>query len=202
MTRLYISKWMSGDEALLFLSTAEPDITKRIVALQTAVRDNAVRGRQAGAAAAKDRSWLESGSLTSDSGLTSVDTKWRSRFIICDFATIVPAEFASESEFMREDIMRAFAVDALETANILHRPLTTSATTHPRAGSMEVQMHCRSYVEREMREGRNPTQTGYEHEFRKEGLNWSRDQWRNTFKREVARAGGAIGRGRPRKARK
>jgi hypothetical protein len=98
----YESIWMTGSEALEFLLPVEPDVRKRIALLQAAERDERARGRARGLDA--DRRWRAHYSL----GDPDADESWRRKFIDVDAAYVDPAQFAEQSEFLREAVITWF----------------------------------------------------------------------------------------------
>jgi hypothetical protein len=101
---MYESKWMSGAEALDYLLQFEPEPRRRIALLQAAVRDGVVKGRRRGIE--QDRGWVEAHGLASDPDNIRADETWRRQFIYPDAASLDPAAFAANSEFLREDVLR------------------------------------------------------------------------------------------------
>jgi hypothetical protein len=199
MTTLYISKWMSGEETLEYLSGAEPDIRKRIAKVRKAVCDGAVRGRQAGAVAENERQWWEANGLVSEGETARPDRIWRSWFIGCDIATLDIGEFTANSEFLREDVSREFSLGDPPTADTEVRPQATPTTAVPRVRASEMRDFCKRYIADETAAARLPTQGGCVQEAKERGHRWPRDVLRRTFNEEAAQAGSVVSRGRPSK---
>ena len=106
MAGVYAPRWMSGEEALEHLSKVEPDLHKQIALLQAVVRDGVVPGRKQGID--QERRWRQSQGLVWDPDDIAADEAWRRLFIDRDAASVNPSEFAANSEFLREDVLRVW----------------------------------------------------------------------------------------------
>ncbi len=186
----YLSKWMTGAEALEYLLRIYEEPRSCFAHLRSAISEDRILGRWLGREREREF-YVSMGLSLNNDRVQQVDASWRATFIYSDPALVDMKEFGEQSELLRENVVQTFPVPRMSKAQSPRKQMSGSQLTERVA----------NFLREATESGTFPTARQIEERAHTEGWHVSRNPLRDEYSRQASAAGFEPKRGRPPKSR-